>query len=156
MLGPLPTQERLVLEDGILASAWYPMLLFLHFMQEVERQLTSQEPQVIRRMGQASAEYGIKGVYKVFFKIGSPEFIIGRAARVFGSYYDTGQIVVAESRAGRPWSTSRASRVRPSSASASSAGWRRPWRWRGRSTYAPTTPARPSRRRACRFVGDWD
>ena len=101
VLGPLPQEERLVLEGGILASSWYPMPLFLHFMQEVERQLGAQEPQVIRRMGAASAEYGIKGVYKVFFKLGSPEFIIGRAARVFGSYYDTGQIVVSESRAGR-------------------------------------------------------
>ena len=101
VLGPLPTDERLVLEGGILASSWYPMPLFLHFMQEVERQLATQELHVIRRMGQASAEYGIKGVYKVFFKLGSPEFIIGRAARVFGSYYDTGRIVVAESRAGR-------------------------------------------------------
>jgi hypothetical protein len=101
VLGPLPVEERHVLEGGILASAWYPMPLFLHFMQEVERQLASQEPDVIRRMGRASAEYGIKGVYKVFFRLGSPEFIIGRAARVFGSYDDSGQLVVAESRAGR-------------------------------------------------------
>ena len=101
VLERLPAEESRVLGGGILASAWYPMPLFLDFMQEVERQLAAQEPQVIRRMGRASAEYGITGVYKIFFKLGSPEFIIGRAARVFGSYYDTGEIVVVESRAGR-------------------------------------------------------
>lgn len=101
VLGSLPADERRVLEAGILASSWYPMPLFLHFMQESERQLAAQEKDVIRRMGAASAEYGIKGVYKIFFRLGSPEFVIGRAARVFGSYYDTGQIAVVESRAGR-------------------------------------------------------
>ena len=33
VFGPLPTEERLVLEGGILASSWYPMPLFLHFMR---------------------------------------------------------------------------------------------------------------------------
>lgn len=97
----LPDDDRQTLEAGVLASSWYPMSLFLRFMQEAEQQLSSQEPDLIRRMGAASAEYGIRGVYKIFFKIGSPEFIIGRAARVFGSYYDTGRIEVVESGPGR-------------------------------------------------------
>jgi len=40
-------------------------------------------------------------VYKIFFKVGSPEFIISRAARVFSSYYDTGELRIAESGPGR-------------------------------------------------------
>lgn len=101
VLDALSPDERQLLAGGVLASSWYPMPLFLRFMQEAERQLAAQESAVIRRMGRASADYGIKGVYRIFFKLGSPEFIIGRAARVFGSYYDTGQIAVVESRAGR-------------------------------------------------------
>lgn len=97
----LPEADRRVLEAGILASSWYPMDLFLRYMQEAERQLSLKEPDVVRRMGAASAEYGIRGVYKIFFKVGSPEFIIGRAARVFGSYYDTGRIEVVETGRGR-------------------------------------------------------
>jgi uncharacterized protein (TIGR02265 family) len=97
----LPDADRQILEAGVLASSWYPMPLFLRFMQEAEQQLSPKEPDVIRRMGAASAEYGIRGVYKIFFRMGSPEFIIGRAARVFGSYYDTGRIEVVETGPGR-------------------------------------------------------
>ena len=101
VLGALPEEERSVLEGSVLAASWYPMPTFLHFMQEAEKKLGAQEPDLIRRMGRASAEYGVTTVYKIFFKVGSPEFIIGRAARVFGTYYDTGKLTVVETRAGR-------------------------------------------------------
>ena len=101
VLGALPADDRRVLEGGVLASSWYPMPLFLRFMQGAEKQLGAKEPDLVRRMGRASADYGVKTVYKIFFKVGSPEFIIGRAARVFGSYYDTGSLTVVETRSGR-------------------------------------------------------
>ena len=74
---------------------------FLHFMQEAESQLRSQEPDVVLRMGRASCEYGVTGVYKIFFKIGSPEFLVSRGTHVFGSYYDTGELRVIEASSGR-------------------------------------------------------
>ena len=93
----LPETDRKAFGHGVLASSWYGMDAFLRFMQEAERQLRAQEPDVIRRMGRASCEYGVTGVYKIFFKVGSPEFIISRAARVFSSYYDSGELRIAES-----------------------------------------------------------
>jgi uncharacterized protein (TIGR02265 family) len=99
ILGALPAEDRAALGPGVLASSWYPMDAFLRFMQEAERQVGPQEPDVVRRMGRTSSEYSLKGVYKVFFKFGSPEFIISRAAGVFGSYYDTGEMTVVDSAA---------------------------------------------------------
>jgi hypothetical protein len=100
VLAALPETARAAL-GSVLASSWYPMPAFLRFMQEAKRQLGSGEPDVIRNMGRASCDYGVTGVYKIFFKVGSPEFVIGRATRVFSSYYDTGQITVVDSRDGR-------------------------------------------------------
>src|SRR6185503_5267681 len=88
VLEALGEADRRALE-GVLASAWYEVPLFLRFMLEAERQLGTQQPQLVRNMGRASCDYGLTTVYKIFFKIGSPEFIIGRAARVFSSYSDT-------------------------------------------------------------------
>jgi hypothetical protein len=34
-------------------------------------------------MGRASCDYGRTAVYEIFLKVGSPESIISRAARVF-------------------------------------------------------------------------
>jgi hypothetical protein len=97
----LSDADRTALGQGVLASSWYPMEAFLHFMQEAQRQLGAQEADVVGRMGRASCDYGLTTVYKIFFKVGSPGFIISRAARVFASYYDTGDLKVVESEAGR-------------------------------------------------------
>jgi uncharacterized protein (TIGR02265 family) len=96
VLAALPEADRVALGQGILPSSWYPMDAFLRFMQEAERQLGAQEPDVVRKMGRASCDYGVKGAYKIFFKVGSPEFIISRAAPAFSSYYDTGELRIVE------------------------------------------------------------
>jgi hypothetical protein len=100
VLAALPAADSADL-SGALASSWCSMESLLRFMQEAKRQLGPREPDVLRNMGRASCDYGVTGVYKVFFRVGSPEFIIGRATRVFSSYYDTGRIAVVESRDGR-------------------------------------------------------
>jgi uncharacterized protein (TIGR02265 family) len=100
VLSALPRADSAALEN-VLSSAWYPMQVFLLFMQEAERQLALQDPEVVRNMGRASCDHGVTGVYKIFFKVGSPEFIISRGARVFSSYYDSGELRVVESAPGR-------------------------------------------------------
>lgn len=97
----LPEEDRKALGHGILASSWYEMGAFLRFMQEAERQLAAQEPDVVRKMGRASCDYGVTTVYRIFFKVGSPEFIISRGTRVFSSYYDSGELRIVDSGPGR-------------------------------------------------------
>jgi len=93
----LPDADRAAFGHGALASSWYGMDGLLRFMQEAEKQLRTQEPDVVRQMGRASCDYGVTTVYKIFFKVGSPEFIITRATRVFSNYYDTGELRIVES-----------------------------------------------------------
>jgi len=101
VLDRLEAADREMVISGLLDSVWYPMPLLLRLMREATAVHGAAEPELIRKMGRASAESGVRGVYKVFFKVGSPQFIIGRAARVFGSYYDTGEIRVVESGPGK-------------------------------------------------------
>jgi uncharacterized protein (TIGR02265 family) len=101
VLAALPEADRTALGPGVLPSSWYPMATFLRFMQETERQLGAQERDVVRKMGRASCDYGVTGAYRIFFKVGSPEFIISRAAPAFSSYYDTGELRIVESGPGR-------------------------------------------------------
>jgi uncharacterized protein (TIGR02265 family) len=100
VLDALTSEDRSLLSKNILVSAWFPMSLLLRFMVEAERQLAPEEPELARAMGRASADYGLTTVYRMFFRVASPEFIIGRATRVFGSYYDTGNVVPIESGPG--------------------------------------------------------
>ncbi len=100
VLRALPKQECALLSGTILVSAWYPLEALADYMREAERQLGAQEPELLFDMGKASCDHGVTGVYKVFFKVGTPEFVTSRSARVFSSYYDTGELRLLESRNG--------------------------------------------------------
>ena len=84
----------------ILASAWYPVAFLLAVMKAAKEEFGSQMPDVITQMGRASADYAHTTVYKLVFKVGSPQWIISKASVIFSSYYDRGQMVVTESGAG--------------------------------------------------------
>ncbi len=45
-------------------------------------------------LGRALAEVTFSGVYRIFLRIPSVSYIIGRAAAVWGTYYDTGEAAV--------------------------------------------------------------
>jgi len=46
--------------------------------------------------GRFSADKGLVGVYKLFVKLGSPKFLVRRAATIFSSYYKPSKIEVAD------------------------------------------------------------
>jgi hypothetical protein len=100
LLAALPPGESRPIEGGILVSAWYPFALFIRILQAAEALLGARVPRLQREMGRASAEYGLTTLYKIFFKVGSPQFIITRAARVWHSYYSSGEMTVRMSEDG--------------------------------------------------------
>ena len=44
------------------------------------------------RLGSWSAEIGLKGFYKVFLLIASPQFLLQRASKIFTTYYEPSEI----------------------------------------------------------------
>lgn len=157
ILDALGEADRRALE-GVLASSWYDVSLFLRFMVEAERQLRAQEPSLARKMGRASCDYGLTTVYKIFFRIGSPEFIIGRAARVFSSYYDTGELCILETRPGRCLAELRGFEGGAPQFCERIFGWmQRTLELAGAKNLRPRHDVCVHRGGAvCRFEGDWD
>jgi len=90
ILGGLDEDDRTRLETGVIVSAWYPFALLIRLMREVGRYDQGRTPHLYRLMGRASADYSLTTIYRIFFKIGSPQYTLSKAARVFGSYYDSG------------------------------------------------------------------
>lgn len=95
-----PDQEAEVFRKPILASAWYELSILLKLMKEAEARLPAiQGRSFARELGRHSAEAGLYGVYKLFFKAANPNYIIKMATKVFPTYYDSGQISVVKSEA---------------------------------------------------------
>jgi hypothetical protein len=90
ILRALDPDDRGQIDAGVLVSAWYPFSLLIRLMRQVGRFDAGRTPHLYRLMGRASAEYSLTTIYRIFFKIGSPQYTLSKAARVFGSYYDSG------------------------------------------------------------------
>ena len=99
VLAELEPADRAALEAP-LVSAWYPLPAVLRLMKVAHRRLGAQVPGMFREMGRASADYGFNTVYRVFFKLGSPQFIISRGSRVFSTYFRRGRLEVTEAGPG--------------------------------------------------------
>jgi hypothetical protein len=98
----LPPESRRIHENSILAFEMYPMYDAL--IAPIEKMcglFYRGDERGAWETGRHSAGFALKGFYKVFFRFGSPQFIIDRAARVFSSYYPEGVLSVAESSSGR-------------------------------------------------------
>ena len=82
---------------GSLASSWYPLQeAVVEPTQKICDLFYSGKEKGAWDAGRFSADHGLKGVYKVFVKMGSPEFLISRASKVFASYYRPCEIKVAD------------------------------------------------------------
>lgn len=99
----LPAGERDAIRNGVLVSQWYRFGAMAEIMRETRRLHGAKTPDLYRDMGRASADYALTTIYKIFFKVGSPQFIITRAASVYGNYYSAGSATVIDS--GRGYAT---------------------------------------------------
>jgi hypothetical protein len=91
----LSPAERDLAEAGFLTSSWYPLDLLMKLTLLGKEQFG---PKLPKALGKASADYALSRVYKIFFRVGSPQFIISRATAVYKNYYERGEMkaVVAE------------------------------------------------------------
>jgi len=83
----LDKQSKKTFEQNILATSWYPLDSFVKFL-ELDLQLTAHgdKNQLIIRTG-AVVEKQLTGIYKLFVKLGSPEFVLNRISIIHKSYF---------------------------------------------------------------------
>ena len=58
----------------------------------------SDEKEAGLELGRYSAEISLKGIYKIFLKISSPNFVLARASNVFNTYYNPGIVEIIENK----------------------------------------------------------
>lgn len=87
-LKSLSPKAREQFQSMIITTKWYPMKEMLEEPTlKICELFYNGKIEGAMEQGRFSAEYGLKGIYKVFVKLGSPEFIIGRATAIFVTYY---------------------------------------------------------------------
>ncbi len=87
ILNLLDDETRKVFEGEIFASSWYSLDVFTRFLEVEIKLLADGNEEMVTRGSEAVIERQLRGIYKAFVKLGSPEFVIKRIATVHATYF---------------------------------------------------------------------
>lgn len=91
-LGPEARQAY----DQALPTDWLPIEVGAELMQKAAEVLFPGEADGLRRIGLRNARETLTGVYRVFLKIPSIEFVLKRLANIWRTFFDQGQAAVVD------------------------------------------------------------
>lgn len=87
ILGLLDEETRTICQGEIYSSTWYQLDIFTRFLEVEIRVLADGREEMITRGSEVVIEKQLRGIYKAFVKLGSPEFVIKRIAAVHETYF---------------------------------------------------------------------
>jgi hypothetical protein len=93
ILAQLDGEGKAVFGGLISPSSWYPLDIFVDFLEADIRETASGNREVLIARSEKVIEGQLHGIYKVFVKLGSPEFVIKRISAVHSTYFRGVQII---------------------------------------------------------------
>jgi hypothetical protein len=93
ILKNLSHESRTVFESPILFSGWYPLSAFTEFLEVDVRETAHGDREELARRSEKVIESQLRGVYKIFLRLGSPKFVITRISAVHETYFKGIKIV---------------------------------------------------------------
>lgn len=97
----LTVESKTIYTNSILATDWYDYQDGLVKPSEVAAKMfyNNDEKKLAWEIGRFSAEVGLKGIYKVFILIATPQFIMKRGGKILASFYQPSILKVGDERA---------------------------------------------------------
>jgi hypothetical protein len=86
---------RSAIEMGINKAKWYSFELFVELNETLDRLFGKGDMALIRPLGRFGADANLKTIYRLFYKVGTVHWILGRAVRLWSAHYDSGFLEVA-------------------------------------------------------------
>ena len=100
LVASLPEDAREVFSRPILHGGWYDFSALLALMRAAVGKVDLPPGRTLAwEMGRFSAEYSLNSVYRMFFKVADVGFICKRAASLYPSLYDSGEMRLVSSEA---------------------------------------------------------
>jgi hypothetical protein len=83
-----------LLDAGVEKARWYPIRTFLELNVLIDRLFGKGDLSLIRELGRHGADANLTTIYRLFYKVGTTHWILGRAVRLWSAHYDTGFLEV--------------------------------------------------------------
>ena len=81
-------------DAGIAKSRWYPFERFVELNVVIDRLFGAGDLALVKQLGRYSADANLTTIYRLFFKVGTTQWILGRGARLWNAHYDSGALEV--------------------------------------------------------------
>jgi len=94
LLAQCSPELRATVERGVQKAAWYPLPQFIELCEVIDRVFGKGDRALIRELGRHGADANLTTIYRLFFKVGTVHWILGRAVRLWSAHYDTGYLEV--------------------------------------------------------------
>jgi hypothetical protein len=92
----LPPELQEALPKGFLETRWYPFPWLTAFTDAADAVMGRGDQRLAYEMGRFSCDQNLPTLYRVFFRFGSPRYILDRAAKAWRAQFDAGDMAVIE------------------------------------------------------------
>lgn len=75
--------SRARIEQKVMPHDWVDFEVFIELCTEIDRLYGNGDLALCRKLGRYAAEANLPTLYRIFYTLGSPRFILSRAARVW-------------------------------------------------------------------------
>jgi hypothetical protein len=75
-------------------SRWYPFEQFVELNLVIDRLFGSGDLGLVKQLGRHGADANLTTIYRLFYKVGTTHWILGRAVRLWSAHYDSGFLEV--------------------------------------------------------------
>jgi type IV secretory pathway TrbD component len=83
-----------ILDTGVEKARWYPIRQFLELNVLIDRLFGRGDLSLVRELGRHGADANLTTIYRLFYKVGTTHWILGRAVRLWTAHYDSGFLEV--------------------------------------------------------------
>lgn len=80
-----------VIRGAVVSSLWIEFDAVMAFIQAIDTVLGRGDLALVRPLARHAARTNMPLLYKIFYKLGSVEFIMSKAAAVWHAHYDSGR-----------------------------------------------------------------
>ena len=87
LLDDLNEKDRKIVSSSLLDTSWVPLEVFAYYLESAVKIIyNGDESKLVKDVEEASEKH-LRGIYHVFVKLGSPEFIVKRTVAAAKTYY---------------------------------------------------------------------
>lgn len=91
---------RATIDAGVKLARWYPFEQFVELITVIDRLFGTGDGALVRQLGYHGADANLSTIYRLFYRVGSVMWLLGRAARLWNAHYDSGRLEVRARGAG--------------------------------------------------------